>query len=329
MQKQDTHCHLGLILSHNLSWTAHINSLLTKAQRKLSLLWKTGNLFPRFVSEKLFISYIRPQIEYGSVLYNNCTQTLKRRLDKFQRTSAIACSRAYVNTPNSSLFAELGWESLQIRRDYSKLCVMYKMVHKTVPSYLSNLVASNDIRAGYHLRHTNNLYIPLCKSEAYKNSFIPSTINQWNALHETLKSNNSISNFKCNIRKKVFRLKKNNVLSSGYGTNWVNLARIRMGMSGLKSHLFSVNIVDSPICPLCNKCTETASHYLFECTEYDVIRRFLYTDINSILLQNNLQIEPRNKLCTYLNGSKHFPYQVNQNILRSVCKFIGQSKRFI
>ena len=116
IERLHSHSHLGLIMSHNLSWTEHINSSIEKAQRKLALIWKLNTQFPRFVCEKLYLSCIRPQLEYASIIYDGCSNLLKQKLDKFQRTAAIACTRGYIETSNFNLYRELGWESLQARQ---------------------------------------------------------------------------------------------------------------------------------------------------------------------------------------------------------------------
>ena len=51
----------------------HISSAITKANTKMGLVWRLNNDLPRYAVEAIYLSYIRPQLEYGSIIYNNCT----------------------------------------------------------------------------------------------------------------------------------------------------------------------------------------------------------------------------------------------------------------
>ena len=203
------------------------------------------------------------------------------------------------------------------------------MVHKISPCYLSNLCADNTTGT-YLLRNSRNIRIPFCKTESYKKSFVPSTISMWNNLNILIRSCISYNVFKTSLRKAQFSVKQNKALSMGHGTSWVHLTRMRMGMSGLRSHLYGVNIIDSPICTLCNSTPETVHHFFMSCPALHECRA-LFNDKVDILLADNNQLPVDNakkRLSIIMQGSEQFSNSLNYDILKLACEFITNSKRF-
>ena len=57
---------------------------------------------------KLYLNYIRPTIEFGNVIYNNCCVADSIKLDQFQRKAAVICTGAFKRTETNNLMCELG-----------------------------------------------------------------------------------------------------------------------------------------------------------------------------------------------------------------------------
>ena len=64
---------------------------------------------------------IRPVLEYGNVLYDNCS---------------LICTGGYRHTDYNNLLKELHWESLSNRRKLYKLVILYRIVNKTYQNYI-------------------------------------------------------------------------------------------------------------------------------------------------------------------------------------------------
>ena len=93
-------------------------------------------LIPRCTRETLYLSMVRPILDYGSVVLDNMKLYLKQRLESIQRRAAVICTDAFARTPTINLLKELGWSSLDDRRKYLRLSIFNKMVNKKAPSYL-------------------------------------------------------------------------------------------------------------------------------------------------------------------------------------------------
>ena len=88
IQEVDSHKHLGLHFSNNGSWHNHIESIKEKAWQRVNVMRKLKFLLDRKSLEIIYISFIRPLLEYGDTIWDNCTLYEKRELDKIQNEAA-------------------------------------------------------------------------------------------------------------------------------------------------------------------------------------------------------------------------------------------------
>ena len=70
---------LGLILNEKMNWDAHIENIISKANKKIGLIWRLCNHVPRFAVENIYTTYIRPQL--NTVPWSTTTAQKKRSLD--------------------------------------------------------------------------------------------------------------------------------------------------------------------------------------------------------------------------------------------------------
>jgi hypothetical protein len=88
------------------------------------------------------------------------------------------------NSSKQRLYRELGWESLQNRRNKHKLTLFYKILNGLTLPYFYELVQPYLPRqSGYILRNENNTFHPpFSRTSSFYDSFIPFTIRLWNNL---------------------------------------------------------------------------------------------------------------------------------------------------
>ena len=141
---------------------------------------------------------IRPMLEYGSAIIDNCsTINDKVKLEHVQRTAALICTGAMRRTGTKLLYDFLGWEDLSNRRKVIKIVSFYKIVNNLAPAYLTrNLEFNYNVR--YSLRTSNYQQIKPkhCRLTNYKNSFSPECTKIWNSLRENVKKSDKICIFK-------------------------------------------------------------------------------------------------------------------------------------
>jgi hypothetical protein len=80
-------------------------------------------------------SFILPILEYGNVIWDNCTQNEANLLESLQVEAGRIIAGLRVNSSRSKLYSELGWESLYERREKQKLILLYKIISGLTPDY--------------------------------------------------------------------------------------------------------------------------------------------------------------------------------------------------
>ena len=78
------HKHLGAYFSEDCSWHKHIDYIKDKAWTRINLMRKFKYELDRKALESVYISFIRPVLEYADVIWDNCTQKEKQDLEKIQ-----------------------------------------------------------------------------------------------------------------------------------------------------------------------------------------------------------------------------------------------------
>ena len=143
LTETDTHKHLGLTLSNTCTWSNHIQTITTKAWTRLNLLRALKFRVSRKSLEQMYISFVRPLLEYCDSVWDNASVDSKKQLDAVHTEAARIITGATKLCSIEKLLSDLGWESLQNRRNKHKLIIFYKIINGLTPNYLLDLVPPN------------------------------------------------------------------------------------------------------------------------------------------------------------------------------------------
>ena len=147
--------------------------------------------------ETIYFTFIRPKLEYASIIWDDCTEKDKHAIENVQLRAARIVTGAKKGTSHQLLHDELKWPSLSERCSYFKLVAMQKIVNKTAPSYLIEILPNTvNTKTRYPLRNSNNVMQFQTRTEKFRKSFFPACINQWNNLNESVKNINDLDNVK-------------------------------------------------------------------------------------------------------------------------------------
>ena len=84
LQKVRQHKQLGIIFNDRMTWEHHINENCKKAMNRLTALKRIGSKIPRKSKFTIYIAFIRPILEFGSQLYDNCTADCLIKLNAYK-----------------------------------------------------------------------------------------------------------------------------------------------------------------------------------------------------------------------------------------------------
>ena len=119
------HKHLGLHISKDCTWHEQIEYIKEKAWFRINIMRKFKFLLDRKSLETIYFSFIRPILEYGDVVWDNCTQQEKQDIEKIQIEAARIVTGTTKLVSINSLYEETGWETLETRRKNYKLTLFF------------------------------------------------------------------------------------------------------------------------------------------------------------------------------------------------------------
>ena len=121
---------------------------------------------------KIYISFVRPTLEYANIVWDNCTQYETNAIERIQIEAARIVTGATRLVSLDILSKETGWESLRDRRYKHKMCQFYKMTNDLTPTYLTSLIPSTvENTSAYYLRDSQNIRTLLTGTQLYHKSF--------------------------------------------------------------------------------------------------------------------------------------------------------------
>ena len=183
LKPTDSAKYLGVNISKDLNWNQHINNITAKASNSLRFIKRNIKTSNKKVKEAAYTTYVRPQVEYCSVVWHPWQKHLGHKVEIVQRAAArYVCNNYDFSSSVTNMLRELQWKTLYQRRIHNSLIFLYKIQHQLV------FVEHN------HLVHTRNLnfLIPQSRTQFHQNSFFPRTIRSWNSLSGHIKSSPSL-----------------------------------------------------------------------------------------------------------------------------------------
>ena len=105
LESVSVHKHLGLTFYSDLKWNNHVDDINACADKRLCQLEALRFKLNRKTLEILYISYIRPIVEYSDAAFDKISDGDNTRLERIQKRAG------------KTILSELDWESLQARRE--------------------------------------------------------------------------------------------------------------------------------------------------------------------------------------------------------------------
>ena len=83
----------------------------------------------------IYESFIRSHLDYGDIIFDQAfNKSLHDNLESIQYNASLAITGAIRGTSKEKLYQKLGFEFLQQRRWFRKLCTFYKIYKNRSPS---------------------------------------------------------------------------------------------------------------------------------------------------------------------------------------------------
>ena len=188
-----------MYLDKALNFNLQIKEKMSKAMKGICVIQKLNKTL-RHSLITIYKSFMRPHLDYGDKTYgqpNNESFTLK--IERIQYKAALAITGAIKGTSESKLYSELGFESLKSRYWFRKLFTFFKLKTSGLPEYLFDLIPQNNHL--YNTRFLEDVTTFYSRTDAFKYSFFPSTILEWNKLEGKIRQSSTLLTFRISLLK--------------------------------------------------------------------------------------------------------------------------------
>ena len=183
------HKHLGVVLSDDLSWSAHITHVLAQGKRKAGFLRYMAKELPADLVSKIYITYVRPTLEYASpVWHGDLSKQQSLALERVQASVARRILKAPWTTPKNVLFEQLQWPSLSWRRSISTTCLLHQLLQNPTDPLKDCLFPFSSTVSSYNFRKPRQLILPTTRTSRYLNTFFYHSALLWNSLPSSIQS---------------------------------------------------------------------------------------------------------------------------------------------
>ena len=128
-----THKHLGVTFNSRLTWSENTDCIVKKASKKIGLLRRIRRRVPSLVIRSMYLTCIRPVLEYACGSWGGLPERNTQRLERVQRSAArlIAGVSVTDHLPHDILLARAGLETLARRRDMILVAPVYRLTRQT------------------------------------------------------------------------------------------------------------------------------------------------------------------------------------------------------
>ena len=191
--------YLGITISNDLNWSAHINNITNKSNSKLGFLRRNLKRCPQKLKEIAYITLVRSTLEYAGSVWDPRLAKDRQSLEKIQRKAARFVKRDYRRRSSpTSMMAGLGWRDLETRRRDMRLTLLHKIIINNIAITTADLgMAAGDGRTKSN--HARKLRAMGAQTPQLKESFAVRTIPEWNRLPATAAEAASPTAFKAQL----------------------------------------------------------------------------------------------------------------------------------
>ena len=79
---------LGIVIDENLAWKENIDNLSVKVSRAIGVIRRAKKYVKQDALKLMYNSLVLPYFDYCSLVWNNCSQTLKTKVQRLQNRAA-------------------------------------------------------------------------------------------------------------------------------------------------------------------------------------------------------------------------------------------------
>ena len=191
--------YLGVTLQQSMSWADHVDAISMKINQRIGLIRRIRNLLPLQARVALYNALILPLFDYGDVIWGDKNNdTIMSELQILQNKAAKVMLGQPPRSSSTEALKSLDLKSLSTRRFFHRCIAIHKcLIGETDFSF--NFTKSQAVHS-YNTRRSNDIRLPLPRTNWGKQTFIFHAAKDWNSLPNDLKECNILSIFKSKLK---------------------------------------------------------------------------------------------------------------------------------
>lgn len=183
---------LGVIFSHDLSFSSHIKVMCNKARKKASIILNCFKSKDKDILFRAFVAFVRPIVDYCSNLWSPYR---KSEIDLIESIQKRFTKRLFGmgGLPYSDRLKVLGTVSLERRRLVDDLCMYYKIFTELTDLLVDEFFI---LKQGVTRNNGASIYLKPFRFNSERYHFKSRGVNPWNSLPANVVQAGSLIAFK-------------------------------------------------------------------------------------------------------------------------------------
>lgn len=184
ISNESTFKYLGVTLSSDCSWNAHVDDVIVRAGRALNFIQRNLKCSQPDLKKTAYLTCVRPILEYACAVWDPSQSTLIDKLEKIQNRAARFVLDRYGRREScTKMKCELNWELLSARRKKLRLKFLF-LIYNNKTGINRELYVKQPHYISRRTDHMLKIREYHARTNMYANSFFVKTIAEWNRLSE-------------------------------------------------------------------------------------------------------------------------------------------------
>ena len=202
LERQNDTKFLGVILSSDLKWNKHVDTVVNKITKTIGIISKVRHFLPISITRTLYLTLVEPYINYCNLVWALPHSTVS--LDKIYKIQKRYCriiNFAHYRAHSEPLFQKLFMLNIyQIYRNQLAI-YMYQQTHNLLPhDHLKHFLTNSSVHT-YNTRQKSKLHIEYTRTTCRQNTVRMLGPRLWNILPTEVKSAPVLAVFKRKLKK--------------------------------------------------------------------------------------------------------------------------------
>lgn len=193
---------LGVTLDSILSWSEHIDLLVQKMGRNISVVRRCSPFLTPQLTKQVLQTLVLSHLDYCSVVWSGTTKTNLQKLQRVQNRAARLALKCTQRANTDVLHNQLSWLKVDKRLKVSLLSFIKHINTFSKPDSLFERLTLSSTLHTYPTRHANNgnYTIPTIKTNSKQRTVLCRAMVEWNSLPEHILKTQSKVSFKRQIK---------------------------------------------------------------------------------------------------------------------------------